>query len=621
MYIEVEKQELVQEELIKAFDNKQPKIVQASIEILRKALNEFGSKIIQIKPIIKHLPRLLEEKDKIVRDEAKLMAVEMYHWAGAAIMPQFQTIKPALLQELDEEFKKLNGEKGRQTRFLRSQQDLKQKMEAEIMQAGMDGNTNDNADANGDGCADDAQNADADPYDLMDPVDITNKLPKDFKEKIEGKKWQDRKEVLEALQNLLTQNQRLLPTDYHELVTDLKKTIAKDANIVVVQIAAKCITGIAKGLRKDFGKYALMCLEPLMERFKEKKQNVIDTMREAIDAIYPSTNLEAINETCLGFLVHKTPVVRQQVALCLAKCFAMSTQTSLPKKLLKMYLPALVKNLSEADPGVRDSNADAIGALYKALGEKAIMPMLVDIEPAKIEKIKESAEKCVLLNLKGEPRVQQQQQQQQKTVPSAVVDKNKKATATVTAAKPETKAQKPDAKKPDTAAKKPVAGKGGQTSANADKRPDEPDIAQEAVDEKAVELFGAEAMTLLTNANWKDRQTAVESISNQIKRMPTDEVPTQIVVRTMCKKPGLKDTHFQVLKQKSELILYLASEAKFTLRTANYCMTEIADKISDAKNAQISKDILSKIAEHVGFNTVLFAILGSTFEGQWTRFF
>ncbi len=38
MYIEVEKQEIVQEELIKGLDNKQPKIVQSCLEILRRSI-------------------------------------------------------------------------------------------------------------------------------------------------------------------------------------------------------------------------------------------------------------------------------------------------------------------------------------------------------------------------------------------------------------------------------------------------------------------------------------------------------------------------------------------------------------------------------------------------------
>lgn len=127
MYIEAEKQDTVQEELIKGLDNKQPKIVQACLELLRRAISEFSSKTIPIKPIIKFVPKLLEDRDKTVRDETKLLAVEMYRWAGAAIMPQLQSIKPSLLQELEDAFKEATatGEKPRQTRFLRSQQDLK----------------------------------------------------------------------------------------------------------------------------------------------------------------------------------------------------------------------------------------------------------------------------------------------------------------------------------------------------------------------------------------------------------------------------------------------------------------------------------------------------------------
>ena len=38
--------------------------------------------------------------------------------------------------------------------------------------------------------------------------------------------------------------------DFGAIVTPLSKIIAKDANIVVCQLAAKCLAGIAKGLRK-----------------------------------------------------------------------------------------------------------------------------------------------------------------------------------------------------------------------------------------------------------------------------------------------------------------------------------------------------------------------------------
>ncbi len=48
-------------------------------------------------------------------------------------------------------------------------------------------------------------------------------------------------------------------------------------------------------------------------------------------------------ETAVAALVHKTPIVRQCTQQFLTKCFAMATQTTLPKKVLKIYLPPLVK--------------------------------------------------------------------------------------------------------------------------------------------------------------------------------------------------------------------------------------------------------------------------------------
>jgi hypothetical protein len=48
-------------------------------------------------------------------------------------------------------------------------------------------------------------------------------------------------------------------------------------------------------------------------------------------------------EIAVVALAHKTPIVRQSTQQFLTKCFAMATQTTLPKKVLKIYLPALIK--------------------------------------------------------------------------------------------------------------------------------------------------------------------------------------------------------------------------------------------------------------------------------------
>jgi cytoskeleton-associated protein 5 len=42
------------------------------------------------------------------------------------------------------------------------------------------------------------------------------------------------------------------------------------------------------------------------------------------------------------------------------------------------------------------------------------------------------------------------------------------------------------------------------------------------------------------------------------------EMPTQIVIRVLNKKPGLKDGNFQVLKARLEAVKLLAENAHFT---------------------------------------------------------
>lgn len=69
---------------------------------------------------------------------------------------------------------------------------------------------------------DDEAPIEIDPYELANPVEILSKLPKDFYEKIEAKKWQERKETLEVVEALV-KPPKLENGDYGDLVRALKK--------------------------------------------------------------------------------------------------------------------------------------------------------------------------------------------------------------------------------------------------------------------------------------------------------------------------------------------------------------------------------------------------------------
>lgn len=90
-------------------------------------------------------------------------------------------------------------------------------------------------------------------------------MPKDFYEKLESKKWQERKESLEALEPLVS-NPKLENGDYAELVRALKKVITKDSNVILVALAGKCLALLAKGLGKKFQPFAVVCIGGIIEK-------------------------------------------------------------------------------------------------------------------------------------------------------------------------------------------------------------------------------------------------------------------------------------------------------------------------------------------------------------------
>lgn len=201
------------------------------------------------------------------------MSIELYRWIKDALKPQLQNLKPVQLQELEAEFIKVKDERAVQMRLLRSQQ-VRVANEGPIDQP--DGNF---------GSVVAQEEETIDPYELMEAVDILSKIPNDFYELCEAKKWQERKEALEKLLELLGKNPRITSGDYADLVRQLKKMIQKDTNIIVVTNATKCLALLAAALRKSFHPYANSCVSIIIEKFKEKKQTVVQALREAIDAI------------------------------------------------------------------------------------------------------------------------------------------------------------------------------------------------------------------------------------------------------------------------------------------------------------------------------------------------
>ena len=92
----------------------------------------------------------------------------------------------------------------------------------------------------------------------------------------------------------------------------------------------------------------------------------------------------------------------------------------------------------------------------------------------------------------------------------------------------------------------------------------ERDLSPEEVDERASELFPSDCLAGLTDTNWKTRLSAVEQFNQIATGLDPSEINSQLLCKILNKKPGLKDTNFQVCKARLEAVKQIAESTPMT---------------------------------------------------------
>jgi cytoskeleton-associated protein 5 len=126
-----------------------------------------------------------------------------------------------------------------------------------------------------------------DPRQFAEEVDITPNLPAKLYAGLTSSKWKERKEVLDGLLTLLNATPRIKEApEFGELSKALALRVQSDANINCVMVAAHCLEGLAKGLMRNYGRYREIVVPPMLDRLKERKASVTDTISSALHAIF-----------------------------------------------------------------------------------------------------------------------------------------------------------------------------------------------------------------------------------------------------------------------------------------------------------------------------------------------
>ncbi|KAI7849124.1 armadillo-type protein [Circinella umbellata] len=627
LYAEIDVADPVVELVIPGINAKQPKLVTQTVIVLKEFVKQYGIKTVNPKSLLKIIPKLFGHTDKNVRAETFALTVELYRWLGAAINGYLSDLKPVQQKDLEEAFSKLPNEKATPERLLRSEQAAAAEAAA-TNEADMDEEV-DGEDDGGEAMDDEP----IDPYDLADPVDITSKLPGNFFELLASKKWQERREALDALVKVVD-TPKLADSDYTELMGALAKRIS-DTNILLVGTAANCIERIATGLRQDFGKYKGVVALPMIEKLKERKPAILEQLLNGLNAVFASVPLNEIIEDITTAVKHKNPQVRANSGKLLSRRLK-ETRIAPIKSEYKAFAELMLKTLDDADAGAREASAEGLGTLMKVIGEKALLPWTEGLDDIKMGKIKEACEKA---EVKAKPVVAKKPPPPVKKAPAAkapvkkvapkpkpkpepmVIDDESAAAPPVSPPKrkpPARLAGASSAKKPTLSSSKPKAksaavASSGPKKAGAAKLP--PSSGPEEVryrfsaddaEARTTEFVPEAIWNDLQQSQWKLRLAAMESLYSHFNQMEESiDTEPEIVFRVFSKKPGWKEMNFQVMGKLFATMQLLAEKCpNFSKACVAIAVQVLVEKLGDIKLKKPAGECLVVFAEKTSLQFV-----------------
>ena len=138
-------------------------------------------------------------------------------------------------------------------------------------------------------------------------VTVGDDPPVPFWDCFESKKWNLRKGALDRLRDA-ARAPRLAPGDYGDVARELKKVLAKDANITCATAAAEAVGALAAGLRREFSAQARTLCPAVLERFKDKNIMMSKAGEDALRAMATHCySLADVADDLAAAMEHKNP--------------------------------------------------------------------------------------------------------------------------------------------------------------------------------------------------------------------------------------------------------------------------------------------------------------------------
>ena len=547
------------------------------------------------------------------------VAKTLYLYIGSGPLKAcLSDIRSAQMKELEDYFNSEESGKLKPTRFLRSA----------LAQAQMNPNSgNDNEE----------EEEEMDSFNLMEPVNVMDKLTDDFFTLIESKNWKERQAQVDLLASIVNVP-RIVPTnDLTNLYRALKQIIAKDVNMMVLAKAIECIGYLANGLRKDFAHAAKILTSVLLNRFKEKKPFVKAAVHSTFDTMYQNCILisDIIGDICETFTTHKLANVRSETLIFLIRCLneppkRLRGNPPVGKEDVKLIARGCIEAMNDSAGEVRDLAAQTLGTLTGIVGERVIQPYLAKLDGVRLKKVQSCIpekttpvvipDKVVITSndikniKKSSPKKPTQTTNKKPTntkKPKSVPSRDKPSSNRNTS-KPTTTSSRPTTNASQEKKSKPTVSKSGIPPKVQNSNDYKHLLSEEEALPKAEELLTETVIEQINDRQWQSRQSGVEIIEKMMKQLSVDEQLgeySDILVRQLITKPGFKETNFNVMNAVfNTLILLSQLNSKLSKGAVAEIIEGTTIKLADMKCKGLAADCLSSIVDNCTTISPCFAI-------------
>ncbi|KAK8551075.1 hypothetical protein V6N13_119565 [Hibiscus sabdariffa] len=597
LWVELEAVDVFLDSMEKAIKNKVAKAVVPAIDVMFQALSEFGAKVVPPKRILKMLPELFDHQDQNVRASSKGLTLELCRWIGKDPVKSilFEKMRDTMKKELEAELVNVTGT-AKPSRKIRSEQDREPEPETVSEAAGPGAVEESEGDAP----------VEIDEYELVDPVDILTPLEKSgFWDGVKAAKWSERKEAVAELTKLAS-TKKIAPGDFSEVCRTLKKLVT-DVNIAVAVEAIQAIGNLARGLRTHFSGSSRFLLPVLLEKLKEKKPALTESLTQTLQAMYKSgcLNLVDIVEDVKTATKNKVPLVRSLTLNWVTFCIETSNK-AVVLKAHKDYVPICMECLNDGTPDVRDAAFSALTAVAKSVGMRPLERSLEKLDDVRKKKLSEMiAGSGSVSGATSSAAVKSSGGGVSSTEASEGSFVRKSAASMLSGKRPVSAA--PASKKGASVKSgnnKKVDGAGRTETAKLSETPEdiEPsEMSLEEIESRLGSLIQADVISQLKSAVWKERLEAISSLKQQVEGLQNLDQSVEILIYLLSALPGWNEKNVQVQQQVIEVITYLASGAtKFPKKCVVLCLLGISERVADMKTRAHAMKCLTTFSEAVG---------------------